>query len=187
MRKNAPQIDVPPPAEPVEPIVIERPEREAKAELPLGDRLEQNEVISQSLPQLPEESNPPNGDRSLESRVEQARVSLLPDQNTRDDRRDNLLIQVGDRVRNARLLLEQVNLAQQEREFIQKTLENERELLRLGRGEIHDVISVQEAVVSANNSELNAQIAYLHALTLLQQTVGITLETWQITVETLGE
>lgn len=123
------------------------------------------------------------GDRSFESRVEQARVSLLQAQNTRDDQRDNLLIQVSDQVRNARLLLEQVNLAQQEREFAQQTLENERELLRLGRGEIRDVISAQEAVVSANNSELNAQIAYLNALTLLQQTVGTTLETWQITVE----
>jgi outer membrane protein TolC len=127
------------------------------------------------------------GDRRLESRVEQARVSLLQAQNTRDDRRDNLLIQVGDQVRNARLLLEQVNLARQEREFAQQNLENERELLRLGRGEIRDVISAQEAVVSANNSELNAQIAYLNALTRLEQTVGITLETWQITVETPEE
>ncbi len=127
------------------------------------------------------------GDRSFDSRVEQARVNLLQAENDRDDQRDNLLIQVGDQVRNARLLLEQVNLAQQEREFAQQTLANERELLRLGRGEIRDVISAQEAVVSANNSELNAQITYLNALTLLQKTVGITLETWQITVETPGE
>ncbi len=127
------------------------------------------------------------GDRRLESRVEQERVNLLQAQNTRDDQRDNLLIQVGDQVRNARLLLEQVNLAQQEKEFAQQNLENERELLRLGRGEIRNVISAQEEVVSANNSELTAKIAYLNALTRLEQTVGITLETWQITVETPEE
>ncbi|AFY80597.1 TolC family protein [Oscillatoria acuminata] len=127
------------------------------------------------------------GDRSFESRIEQERVNLLQSQNTRDDQRDNLLIQVGDQVRNARLLLEQVNLARQEREFAEQNLENERELLRLGRGEIRNVISAQEEVVSANNSELNAQIAYLNALTRLEQTVGITLETWQITVETPEE
>jgi hypothetical protein len=37
------------------------------------------------------------------------------------------------------------------------------------------------------NNELTAQLAYLNALTRLEQTVGITLETWQITVETLEE
>ncbi|MCT7986349.1 TolC family protein [Laspinema sp. A4] len=127
------------------------------------------------------------GDRSFERRVEQERVNLLQAQNTRDEQRDNLLIQVGDQVRNANLLLQQVNLARQEREFSQKNLENERELLRLGRGEIRNVISAQEEVVNANNRELSAQIAYLNALTYLEQTVGITLETWQITVETPEE
>ncbi|MGL5193388.1 MAG: TolC family protein [Chroococcales cyanobacterium] len=127
------------------------------------------------------------GDRTLESQVEQERVTLLQVQNQRDNQRDTLLIQVGDQVRNANLLLEQVALARQEREFAQQNLENQRELLRLGRGSIRDIISAQEEVVSANNSELTAQINYLNALTQLEQTVGITLATWQVTVETLEE
>lgn len=127
------------------------------------------------------------GDRSFETRVEEERVTLLQAENERDEQRDNLLIQVGDRVRNANLLLQQVNLARQERESAEQSLENERELLRLGRGEIRNVIRAQEDVVTANNRELTAQIAYLNALTRLEQTVGITLETWQITVETPEE
>ncbi|MCT7972967.1 TolC family protein [Laspinema olomoucense] len=127
------------------------------------------------------------GDRRVESRLEQQRVNLLQAQNDRDEQRDNLLIQVGDQVRNANLLLQQVNLALQEREFAEQNLENERELLRLGRGEIRNVIGAQQEVVSANNSELTAQINYLNALTLLEKTVGITLETWQVTVETPEE
>ncbi len=127
------------------------------------------------------------GDRRFDSRVEEQRVNLLQAQNERDDQRDNLLIEVGDQVRNANLLLQQVNLARQETEFAEQNLGNQRELLRLGRANIRDVISAQEAVINANNSELNAQIAYLNALTSLEQTVGITLETWQITVETPEE
>ena len=127
------------------------------------------------------------GDRTLESQVQQQQVTLLQVQNQRDTQRDNLLIQVSDQVRNANLLLEQVDLARQEREFAAQNLENQRELLRLGRGSIRDIISAQQEVVSANNSELRAQINYLNALTRLEQTVGITLQTWQVTLETLEE
>ncbi len=127
------------------------------------------------------------GDRSFDSRVEEERVNLLQFENDRDDQRDNLLIQVGDQVRNANLLRQQVNLAQQEREFAEQNLVNQRILLQLGKGSIRDIIIAQEEVISANDGELNAQIAYLNALTQLEQTVGTTLETWQITVETPEE
>lgn len=127
------------------------------------------------------------GDRTLESRVQQEQVTLQQIQNNLEDQRDNLLIQVGDQVRNANLLREQVDLAQQEREFAEENLQNQRELFSLGRGSIRDIITAQEEVVSANNTELTAQIAYLNALTRLEQTVGITLETWQVMVETPEE
>ncbi|MCT7959114.1 TolC family protein [Laspinema sp. D1] len=127
------------------------------------------------------------GDRRLESQVEQERVNLLQAQNDLNDERDNLLIEVGDQVRDANLLLKQVDLAREERGFAEQNLENERELLRLGRGSIRNIITAQEEVVSANNSELTAQINYLNALTRLEQTVGITLETWQVKVETPEE
>lgn len=48
-------------------------------------------------------------------------------------------------------------------------------------------MSVQEEVVSANKTELTAQIAEFNAWNRLSPTVRITLGSWQITVETPEE
>jgi outer membrane protein TolC len=53
----------------------------------------------------------------------------------------------------------------------------------LGRGEIFQVVTFQNNLVEARNRELTAIIAYLNALTGLDQTVGTTLDTWNVTIE----
>jgi outer membrane protein TolC len=77
-----------------------------------------------------------------------------------------------------------VQLAQQARELSERQLEIEREKQRLGRGSgVFEIVSLQNSLVEARNAELNATIEYLNALTLLDQTVGTTLDTWQVTIE----
>jgi outer membrane protein TolC len=123
------------------------------------------------------------GDRTLEQRYQQSRVNLLQSENNAEDLRESLAIQVGDRVRNVNLLLRQVELAQRARELSEQNLDNQRELLKLGRSSVADIVRFQEDLVRATNEELNAKIDYLNAVTRLEQTVGITLETWQVTIE----
>ena len=71
--------------------------------------------------------------------------------------------------------------ARQARELAQQRLEIVRELYRLGRDgvDIFQVTSQQDAVVAAQNTELNAIINYLNARTDLEQSLGTTLDTWQ--------
>ena len=55
------------------------------------------------------------------------------------------------------------------------------ELYRRGKDgvDIFQVTSQQDAVVAAQNTELNAIINYLNARTDLEQSLGTTLDTWQ--------
>ncbi len=124
------------------------------------------------------------GDLTLEQRFQRSRVNLLQTENTLEDRRQSLEIQVTDRIRDVNLSLRQVQLAQQARELSERQLEIEREKQRLGRGSgVFEIVSLQNSLVEARNAELNATIEYLNALTLLDQTVGTTLDTWQVTIE----
>lgn len=125
------------------------------------------------------------GDRTLERNYQRSRVNLLQTQNNLENLRESIEIQVTDRVRNIILLLRQVELAQKARELSEKNLENQRQLLKLGRSSVAEIVRLQEDLVQANNEELNAKIEYLNALTRLDRTVGTTLDTWQVTVETL--
>lgn len=125
------------------------------------------------------------GDLTIEQRFQRSRVNLLQTENTLEDRRQSLEIQVTDRIRDVNLSLRQVQLAQQARELSERQLEIEREKQRLGRGAgVFEIVSLQDSLVEARNAELNATIEYLNALTLLDQTVGTTLDTWQVTIET---
>ncbi len=125
------------------------------------------------------------GDRSVEQRYQQSRVNLLKAENTLENQRESLEIEVADKIRNVNLLLKQVELARRARELSEQKLENEREKLRLGlrNTRLIDVLNFQSELVQAKNAELGAIINYLNALTELDRSVGTTLETWQVTVE----
>jgi outer membrane protein TolC len=66
----------------------------------------------------------------------------------------------------------------------ERQLEIERQKQRLGRGDgIFELVRLQNELVDARNAELNATIDYLNALTRLDQSLGTTLDTWQVTIE----
>ena len=125
------------------------------------------------------------GDLTREQQFQRARVNRLQAENTFENLTDSLEIQVTDRIRNVNLLFSQVERAQQARALSERQLEIEREKQRLGRGDgIFQFVRLQEDLVAARTAELNATIDYLTALTQLDQTLGTTLDTWQVTVDT---
>ncbi|MBD1833362.1 TolC family protein [Cyanobacteria bacterium FACHB-472] len=124
------------------------------------------------------------GDRTAERDFQRSRVNFLQAKNSLENLRQSIEIQVTDRVRDVNLRLSEVRLAQQARELSERQLQIEQERLKLGRGEIFQVVTFQNNLVEARNRELTAIIAYLNALTGLDQTVGTTLDTWNVTIET---
>lgn len=124
------------------------------------------------------------GDRTAERDFQRSRVNFLQANNSLESLRQSIEIQVTNRVRDVNLRLSEVRLAQQARELSERQLQIEQERLKLGRGEIFQVVTFQNNLVEARNRELTAIIAYLNALTGLDQTVGTTLDTWNVTIET---
>jgi outer membrane protein TolC len=56
---------------------------------------------------------------------------------------------------------------------------------RLGRRSgVFEIVSLKNSLVEARNAELNTIIEYLNALTNLDRSVGTTLDTWQVKIET---
>lgn len=125
------------------------------------------------------------GDLTLEQRYKREQVNLQQAENRLQNLQDSIELRVDDRIRDVNSTRAQVEQARQARELAAQQLANEQEKLRLG-GEtsIADIVRFQEQLTQARNSEVQAIISYLNALTNLDQTLGITLENWQITVET---
>ncbi len=124
------------------------------------------------------------GDLTKEQRFVRSRVNLLQAENTLKDLNDSIKIQVTDRIRDVNLRFAQVERARQATVLSERQLDIEREKQRLGRGSgIFEIVRLQNDLVSARNAELEATIEYLNALTRLDQTLGTTLETWQVTLD----
>ena len=120
-------------------------------------------------------------DQSLKTAFESARIQLLQSQNTLEDVTETIEIEITDRVNDVNSNFAAIPKARQARELAQQRLEIVQELYQLGRNgvDIFQVTSQQDAVVAAQNTELNAIINYLNARTDLEQSLGTTLDTWQ--------
>lgn len=112
---------------------------------------------------------------------------------------DNTLAQLQEQIRNdvtaslADVQSNRLGVAAAERatRSARNQLEADQAQFRLGRGNVtlFQIISQEEALVTAQTNELAARIAFLNSLAQLEQTVGITLETWaeQIDLDPLLE
>ena len=128
----------------------------------------------------------PFGDYTLEQGVSDARVALQNRQLSLIELKDEILIGLEDQIRDINIKHEQVRLAKNSRELAQKTLEIENEKLRAGRSSNFELVSFQNSLVDAENSEINAIIDYLNALTSLDQFLGTTLDTWGIEIQNVS-
>ncbi|MEB3884323.1 TolC family protein [Lyngbya sp. CCY1209] len=125
------------------------------------------------------------GDLTIEQEFDRARVNVLQAKNNLEEERQQIDIDVANAVRDVRDNLRQLELRQQLTELREQELNNEEEKIRLGVGDtsIVDLVRFQDDLAAARNAELNAQIDYLNSLTQLEQTLGTTLERWEIVIE----
>ncbi len=96
---------------------------------------------------------------------------------------ENIEIEVRDALRTIDLARKRVDVAAVARELAGRKLEIEKGRLQAGRTTNFAIITFQNDVVNARLNEIGAQIAYLNALTALEQTLGTTLLAWGIRIE----
>ncbi|MBD0344014.1 MAG: TolC family protein [Coleofasciculus sp. Co-bin14] len=124
------------------------------------------------------------GNLTAEQDFQRSRVNQLQAENTLQEQRKSLELKVTDSIRDARLSFAQVELARKATQLSERQLEIAREKQKLGRPiTVFELVRLQNDLVQARNQELNAMISYLNALTRLDQTLGTTLDTWQVTID----
>ncbi|MBW2615623.1 MAG: TolC family protein, partial [Deltaproteobacteria bacterium] len=128
-------------------------------------------------------SIPLYGDLTREQTYIGAKISLKKAKISLEELKENIEIEVLDAVRDVGMKLRQVELARQARELSEKKLEIEKEKLKAGRSTNFQLVSFQNDLIVVQSSELNAIIAYLNAMTSLDNVLGTTLDTWKVEIK----
>ncbi|MGF1491192.1 MAG: TolC family protein [Microcoleaceae cyanobacterium] len=125
------------------------------------------------------------GDLNLERDFQRSRVDLLQAENNFQEATQQVNIEVEDRLREVNDSYDRVQLAQEVTRLAAQELANEEEKFRLGVDgtSILELVRLRDNLERTRNDELNAKIRYLNALTNLDQVIGTTLDTWNITIE----
>lgn len=125
----------------------------------------------------------PLGDMTLEQAEVTASVGVRTAEVKLEESRQQVESQTRDAVRNVDARWRQYEIARRARDLAARKVEIEREKLRLGRSSNFQVLSFEGDLRRAESTQLNAMIDYLNALTILDQQVGTTLDTWQISLD----
>ena len=96
--------------------------------------------------------------------------------------RQSIEVAVHRAVRDVEVQLRRAELARQARELAERKLETERIKLSAGISSNFRLVRFEDDLVRSQTGENDATIAYLNALTALDQTLGTTLDTWQIDI-----
>jgi outer membrane protein len=125
------------------------------------------------------------GDESLDTAVERSQTNILQQQNTLAQLTETIRNDIAAQLRDVNSQLAQVELAQRATQAVQLQLEVAQEKFRLGRDDItlFNITEREEALVNAQNTELEARISVLNSIAGLEKAVGITLDTWQPLVD----
>lgn len=124
----------------------------------------------------------PLGDLSRQQGELRARTDVAGQALRLAESRQTLEQNVGAAVRDIGVRWRQYGLAQRARDLSVKKLDVERQKLTLGRSSNFQVLSFESDLRNAENSRLNALLAYLNAQTELDLLLGMTLESWQIEI-----
>lgn len=124
----------------------------------------------------------PIGDHTLAQGEIQAATSVRSDEVQLDDLRAQIEAEVRDAVQGVELTWRRVEAARQARDLAARTLDLEREKLQAGRASNFEVLSFETSLREADTQALDAEIAYLNAITGLDQQLGTTLDTWKISL-----
>ncbi len=124
----------------------------------------------------------PIGDLSIQQGLLSSEIALKKLEHDMARQRDNIEIEVQDALRSAEMNLRQIKLATLSRTLTEQKVEIETDKLKAGRSTNFQLVSFQNDLVNARNGELDATITYLNALTSLDRTLGITLDTWGVSL-----
>jgi len=124
----------------------------------------------------------PLGDFSLRQGEIDASVATHSQEINLEDLRQQVESQVRDSVQAVEMSWLQVDAARLARELAAHTLDLEKERLTAGRVSNFEVLTFETNLRAADTQELDAAIAYLNALTTLDQQLGTTLDTWKVSL-----
>lgn len=125
----------------------------------------------------------PLGDLSTEQAAVAAGVAQRTAELELEEIRQRVEQTVRDAVRNVHSRWRQLELAGRARDLAEKTIEIEKEKLAVGRSSTFQVLSFENDLRAAEEANASALISYLNALTLLDEALGMTLETWRISLD----
>lgn len=125
------------------------------------------------------------GNPRREARRAQSRLAARTAQNRLREQRQQIEIAVRTQVNTVRQRRRQLTLAREVRRLSAEKLAVEEKKLQKGHSSSFQVVSFQNDLVRARQREVQAKIAYLDALTRLDQITGATLRTWNVQVESL--
>jgi len=125
-------------------------------------------------------SIPLYGDLTRKQRLVGAQTNLKKTKLDIKELEDNIEIEVQDLVRDVESRLKQLRLATLARELSAQKLEIEQEKQKAGLSSNFQIVTFQNDLLNAQNSEIDAIISYRNALTALDQALGTTLDTWKI-------
>ncbi len=115
---------------------------------------------------------------------ERARIALRQSRLRVVEMRQSIEVEVRGAVRKVEVQLRRAELARQARQLAERKLETERTKLNAGLSSNFRLVRFEDDLVRSQNSEVDATIAYLDALTALDQALGTTLDTWEIDIGT---
>lgn len=124
----------------------------------------------------------PLGDRSIEQATVRASVDLKSQNLKVHETRQIVEQRIRDAVRNVQTRWRQLELSNKARELSLLKLNAEKEKLQVGRTSNFQILSFENDLRNAENARVNAEIAYLNALTDLDERMGKTLEVWGIPI-----
>lgn len=127
--------------------------------------------------------NIPLGDFSGRRNVMGARASLHSARLRYDGNLERIERQVRDAVAEVASRWRQLEAALRARDLAEQSLELHNARLQAGRASNFEVVSLQTTLRNADAQALSARIAYANAITALDQQLGRTLETWQISLD----
>lgn len=124
----------------------------------------------------------PLNDPAIQQGAVAARINHDKLDNDLIQQRLDIEVEVINALRKTAISRRQIDLSRQARELAQKNVDVQTEKLKAGRTTNFELLSYQNALVNAQNSEVNAIISYLNDLTALEATLGIVLDRWGVTL-----
>ncbi|WP_426577333.1 TolC family protein [Xenorhabdus stockiae] len=124
----------------------------------------------------------PIGDMTKQQTEVQARVDVQKQALHLEEARINLEQRVTNAIRDTESRWQEYQLAIKASSLSQQKLEIEKEKLQAGRSSNFQVLSFETDLRNAENARLNTLIQYLNAQAELDQILGTTLESWEITI-----